>query len=137
MEPEEARHVEGFIDAFLAGSWKERWRSLLRLPPQRWVGIPLAAIGSPGRTRAGAITKWTGELGELRASPDFAKRLAKPVYVIRMGHDPSPGIVSARLEEVLDGELPILEGIVSIVPGELALVLDHEGEIYVGRTRSP
>lgn len=123
--------MDGFMDAFLAGRWKDRWRSLLAMHPKRWSGIQLATIGEPGQTRPGVLRKWRGELADLSSQGRLAERLHDSVQLLRLGHDPEPGVATAELEDVLNGKAQILEGVVSVVPGRLAIVLDHEGNVYI------
>src|SRR5688572_19856377 len=101
------RHVGGFIDAFLASPWKERWKTILALPEEKWTGIDVAAIGNRGRTRPDTVRQ-LGEREDPGALPELAPRLDDEAVVIRLGHDTHPGITRESLRRVINGDAPIL-----------------------------
>ena len=119
--------IEALFRAF-APNKAERWCSLLSMAPKRWGDI------SP-------IDDWPLDsefdsrpdlpLEELLSTRPLAAHLNSEVIVMRCGHSNNPGISALPLRDVfprnqLDYDI-LFEGFVSILPGKLALALNHEG----------
>lgn len=116
--------------AFYPGHLASRWESQLHSRPARWCKI------DPWRT-------WTLErfgsaemraLGESPASwlarPRIARHAQADVVVLRCGHS-TPALETLTLAQALCGDRSLLEGFISIVPGRLGVVVNHDGDICI------
>lgn len=106
----------------------ERWTYLLSRDPRKWDKITPIKIW-PGGDAFASVPDVS--LSELLASPPLHQHLGELVVVLRCGHSRNLGMSVMPLRDVFPGgewRYDILfEGFVSVVPGKLALGLNHEG----------
>lgn len=127
-------HLESLTHMFRAFAPLEadRWCYLLTLAPSKWAKITPIKIW-PGPNPFESVPNIP--LSELLTSPTLEQYWNNDVVVLRCGHSQNPGVSSLSLHNVFpqgNWEYDIVfEGFVSIVPGKLALGLNHEGGICV------
>ncbi|HVE53805.1 MAG TPA: hypothetical protein VNB23_10540 [Ramlibacter sp.] len=129
MDPKES--LVRMFEAF-APRESERWTYLLSRDPRKWDKITPLRIWPGGDAFASVPDV---PLPELLASPLLKPHLRRDAVVLRCGHCRDRGLGVMPLGEVFPGGEwvydIIFEGFVSIVPGKLALGLNHEGGICV------
>jgi hypothetical protein len=108
----------------------ERWTYLLSRDPRKWDKITPIKIWPGGDVFASVPAVPLLELlAPLRA------HLNEEVVVLSCGHSREMGLKVMRLRDVFpDGEWRydiVFEGFVSVVPGKLAIGLNHEGGVCV------
>jgi len=97
----------------------DRWIYLLSRDPRKWDKITPIKIWPGGDVFASIPNK---PIPELLASPPLRDRLDDEVVVLRCGHSREMGLSVMRV---------VFEGFVSVVPGKLAIGLNHEGGVCV------
>lgn len=121
-------HLGLFIDRFVAKRKCDRWRSILSMHTSKWIGVSVYDIESSQLDiSVNALPEQI--LSKLNLGPD----MRKTAVVFALGHGESR-VFRASLEAVLLGEEWLLEGVVSINPGKLAVALGHGGEIFLCRS---
>ena len=110
----------------------ERWTYLLSRDASKWDKITPIKIWPGGDVFASVPDV---PLSELLASPPLRTHLDDEVVVLCCGHSREKGMSVMRLRDVFPGgewcyEI-VFEGFVSVVPGKLAIGLNHEGGICV------
>jgi hypothetical protein len=131
MSPSERANLEAMFKAF-APIHYERWSYLLARTPARWIKItPMLAWPVPSQFDSYPDKP----LQELLTSPPLLRHAATPSVVLRCGHSRSPGVQTLVFSEVFPNSEwnydIVFEGFVSVVPGKLALGLNHEGSVCV------
>ncbi len=122
-------HIDGFIKTFLANEHGRRWASLLALKAHAWSRVPIA--GFPYQCKKEFCHELVGIRKNLYDDADLSVLGNPDVVLIRAGHDKNPGVdKSSLIHAVSDYEL-ISEGIISVDPGHLALVVDHESRAFL------
>ncbi len=123
--PERVRvHKDGFVNTFVSRTQRQRWRALLALDEKRWGDIDVH--GFEGQNSKGLFyeTKHRANVGGLTLQPF----LDADVIVLRLGHSKVTGAVLAPLRQALDEYDIIFEGVISVVAGKLAIVINHDDE---------
>ena len=118
--PIEADHAEvsALFRAFLPNDLASRFSELLSMKSSRWKQI------DPWRV-------WEHiDVQSLLSSPRFSKHAESQVAVLRCGHE-HPSIERRSLQSALVGESALFEGFISVLPGELGVAINHDGEICV------
>lgn len=127
MTFEERISIEAMFRAF-APEHLERWSYLLTLKPARWSKItPMLAWPVANQSDSSPDSS----ISDLLRSPLLLPHATTPSVVLRCGHSGSPGIQTLPLSEIFPNGAwdfnIVFEGFVSVVPGKLALGLNHEG----------
>ena len=129
-EPSSVAEFVGLFQATLPAQLADRFCGLLQLKSDRWRNIdPTKILEYEDSLR---ISEWKQTVGELLSSSSFSALTNKTVLVLHCGHA-RPSIDSCSLGEALSGPRSVLEGFISVLPGELGLAVDHEGTICVLR----
>ena len=121
LSAEEAEHIRLFIRYFVEDSRKPRWKTLLAMKPEKWLGASAydcseavsADVGTPVR--------------ETIKSLGLEKYLDHEAFVFQIGHG-ARGVYKGSLRSALLGETPELECVISIIPGKLAIAYGHSNE---------
>ncbi len=122
-----SEHIEKFVDTFIASSRKDRWKALLSSSEKRWSKIDVHSFeGNVSKGRFYDATTRLG-IGSLSLDP----YLDTDVVILRLGHSKRVGAVLAPLREAIDKYDVIFEGIISVVPGRLAIVINHDDEAVI------
>ncbi len=110
--------------AFLPKSLASRYSELLTYHTNRWAKI------DPWRVweciDSTVISEWKQSTQALLATPPFSRHASANVTVLRCGHE-KPKIERLTLTEALVGDSSVFEGFISIVPGKLAIAINHDG----------
>ena len=110
----------------------ERWTYLLSRDPRKWDKITPIKIWPGGDVFASVPNI---PLPELLASLPFRSHLQDEVVVLRCGHSRNPGLSVMTLKDVFPGGEwrydIVFEGFISVIPGKLAIGLNHEGGVCV------
>lgn len=114
------------FEAFLPADLASRYTELLRLKPARWKKIDPWRVWD--HVNANSVVPWPETTPSLLRSTRFALHADQEAVVLRCGHD-HPAIERRSLGSALVGEAAVLEGFVSVRPGKLGLVVNHDGEI--------
>lgn len=124
-------HLDGFVNAFVSSTQRRRWRTLLAMGEKHWAKI-----------NVGGFECNTGADRLYRAVPRADLRealrglsLDTDIVALRLGHSREEGAVVAPLRQVLGGYDVIFEGVVSIVAGKRAIVINHDDEAILCEVR--
>ena len=128
--PIEADHAEvsALFRAFLPNDLASRFSELLSMKSSRWKQIDPWRVWEHIETSA--ISEWHEDVQSLLSSPRFSKHAESQVAVLRCGHE-HPSIERRSLQSALVGESALFEGFISVLPGELGVAINHDGEICV------
>ena len=127
-------HLDSLVQMFRAFAPYEceRWTYLLSQKPSKWAKItpikvwPVASAfdSSPNMP-----------LPEMLLLPSLAPYADREAVVLRCGHSKNPGTAVSTAREVLHtgrrSYEVVFEGFVSVLPGKLALGVNHEGGVCV------
>lgn len=126
-------HAKSFTESFLAHEDARRWASLFAMKPKAWTRIPIAGFPMI------CIKEYCSEVvSDRRSLYEYANLnvLGDPeVALIRAGHDKNPGFDTCNLRRAIGDSELIFEGIISIDPGNLAIVVDHERRAFICFTK--
>lgn len=120
--------LSALFKKFLPAEMASRFSELLAMKPERWKKIYPWRVWE--LVEAGSILEWKDSVQSLLASPRFAIHSESPALVLRCGHD-RPSLERTSLSKALIGESAVLEGFISVLSGELGIVINHDGEICV------
>jgi hypothetical protein len=135
MSPIELASLEALFKAF-APSHCERWTYLLSRKPKAWQKItPMLAWPAPSQYDSFPNVP----LKDLLRSQSLAAHKNTPCVVLSCGHSHLQQVTTMPLSSIFpDGEHKtsdvIFEGFISVVPGRLALGLNHEGGVCLYET---
>ncbi len=137
MNAEQRAALEATFKA-LAPAQAERWSRLLDRKPSAWSKIdPIAAWPTQDEYESSPNVPTS----VLLRSPPLAAHLETPCVVLRCGHSKNPGVSTLPLKLVCpNGEWDydvVFEGFISVVPGKLAVVLNHEGGTWLFTKQLP
>ena len=122
-----AEHIEKFVDTFVIKARRDRWKTLLTSNESRWGKIDVHSFeGNPAR----GLFYDTANRFSL-GSQSFYPYLDTDVVVLRLGHSKKVGAILAPLRQSIDEYDIIFEGVISIVPGKLAVVINHDDEATI------
>jgi hypothetical protein len=125
------RHFDAFVRTFVQKSRRGRWHSILELSAKRWNGISLARF-KDSESVSHYCSPWGGTAEQLGSSVILRPYLGQNCVLLRMGHDSRPGASTLIVSEVIiELDDDVLEAVVSIIPGKLAIVIDHESNITI------
>ncbi len=118
--------------------YAERWSYLVRRKPEAWKKISPMSVWPKTYLREDGDPNFMLKPRLMLAEPDIHKHLETVCVIFRCGqHEKNPAISQLSLRNTFpNGEWNfdiIYEGFVSIVPGRLALGLNHEGGMCVFR----
>jgi hypothetical protein len=131
MDEHELRgEMEALFSKFLPVEIAARFSGLLAMKPDNWSKIDPWKVWDVVDGRR--VAEWTKTSAELLASPLFAKHANDLVTVLRCGHE-QPELARIRLRESLLGRAAVFEGVISILPGRLGIVINHDEMICVLR----
>ena len=122
--------MSSLFSAFLPPDVAERFSTLLRYKPDRWRKIDPWRVWH--HCRSDGITEWKQSGQDLLASPTFAPYASAEVTVLRCGHE-TPGIGRCPFKDALMGQSRVFEGFISVVPGQLGVAANHDGQWCVLR----
>jgi len=120
-------HIDGFIRQFIAKPRRERWLSIFRMKPDRWIGLSVWDLWDDRYVVSGRY-----ERDAPSGAFAYEKYETHKVMVFRIGHDMG-GVEEMTLHEALEGRHAVLEGIISIVAGKLAVAINHDGGVCLCR----
>jgi hypothetical protein len=127
IEPQHRTALEAMFRAFAPDKF-ERWCSLLSVSAPRWDKISPIDVWP---LESAFDSRPNLPMARMLSLPPLVTHLNSNVLVLRCGHSHNPGLSEMMLRDVFpDGRLDydiLFEGFVSIVPGKLALGLNHEG----------
>lgn len=118
-------HIEKFISTFVAKHQRARWKSLLASKTKGWGRIDVH--GFVPNTAQGLYYESTSRTGA-SIYVLLNSELDSEVVVFRMGHDKNPGPILTTLRQALDDYSVIFEGVISVLPGKAAIVINHDDE---------
>jgi hypothetical protein len=122
------KELADLFRTFLSGPVADRCCTLLEMKPARWGGIdPWRAWDQLG---TGRVHEWKRSVKTLLTSPTFEPFVTREVTVLRCGHA-DPSLERIALRDALIGASSVFEGFVVVVPGELGLALNHDGDLCV------
>ncbi len=127
----EIEHWEAFINTFVPHERRERWSTKVRMGYGHWGDLPMADFVAYG---AGKLNVTIEDVAGKELSGRFSEFKIAPSHlclVLNTGRGGSAGSKALSLAEALSEEHWMLEGLISIVPGKLALLLDHEGSLLL------
>jgi hypothetical protein len=127
---EAIHHFNSFIDEFVPSSHKTRWKSLLAFNKPKFNKIQPHDIWPENNTEIKHCTILNVNLHDLMRNEPYIKYKNSNVMVIPCGHD-NKKPEEMQLNEAIDGEYYLLEGLISIVKGHLALLINHDGEVCI------
>ncbi|WP_353572694.1 hypothetical protein [Candidatus Albibeggiatoa sp. nov. BB20] len=130
LESSYEQHIEGFLCTFLSEHRAVRWRAILNKKPKHWKKVSAWDLWDNRYTSTKHCIEWNHSLKELLASSLFMPYQKKQCVVIHCGHAEGK-IETLSLLDALTGENALFEGIISIVPYKLALVVNHDGDICI------
>jgi hypothetical protein len=130
QEPSSVAEFVGLFQATLPTQLADRFCGLLQLKSDRWRNIDPTKILDYENSRE--ILEWKQSVSELLTSRMFGAFSGRTVLVLHCGHA-TPKVDSCLLSEALSGPRSVLEGFISVLPGELGLAVDHEGTLCVLR----
>jgi hypothetical protein len=127
MNTEEKSHLHAFIEIFVPKSHKNRWKALISSKSIKWQKIKPYDI-------------WPEDNNDIQycqlLEESYFKFLSHKKYknidvvIFPCGHDNNE-VETIKLNTLMSQEYYLLEGIISIIPGKLALLVNHDGEICV------
>jgi len=126
----EKLHIERFVDTFIADHRRPRWKTILNMNPKHWKKLSTWDLWDDRLCVSEFCSEWTNQIEKLITTITFQEYSKQQVVVIHVGHDLG-GIEKNFLGEALLGKKTLFEGIISILPGQLALVINHDGGICV------
>ena len=122
---EEARTLFG---AFLPEDLASRFSELLSRDPKRWSKIDPWRVWE--HIDSEVISEWKQSAQALLATPAFSHHASAEVTVLRCGHE-RPKVERLPLVQALVGDSSVFEGFISVVPGKLAVAINHDGMLCV------
>lgn len=129
---EQARHhFSAFVDAFVSQQLGERWVTLFDAARSAsWRKIDPWSLWDTPHQRAGArYEEVQDDVRSLLSSTVMRVGKDAPVVIFHLGHS-KPAIHRIPLHQITPQDWP-LEGLVSIVPGSRAVVVNHDGGILL------
>jgi hypothetical protein len=130
MNKEEQTHLNAFLNTFVPSSHKARWQTLVASNKIKWEKIKPYDIWPENNHQIKYCRLLEENLFELFKNKKYAQHLNNNVAVFPCGHD-SKKPESTKLDTAIRNEYDLLEGIISIIPGKLALLLNHDGEVCI------
>ena len=131
LDSEAAHHLEEFIRSFVDKPRRGRWYSILAMKPEKWVGV-LACNVIEDRWNS----DWNNPPEQVLESFNIGQRADEEAIVFLVGHGVpkqrgAKSVLRMSLREAMLGRDAVVEGIVSIVPGRLAVAIGHAGDYYL------
>lgn len=127
---EAINHFSSFIAEFVPNSHKKRWTTLLNFNKPRFGDIEPYDIWPEDNKEIKNCSILNVGFNELIRNEPYINFKDKMVIVIPCGHDEKKPEIMA-LQEVLNGDYYLLEGLISIVKGKLAILVNHDGEACI------
>jgi|ERR1051326_418949 hypothetical protein len=128
-------HIDAFVRVFIQKPYRSRWSYILNSPPRRWISIDATVFRDSRKSVSRYCFAWKKDLSALFADRRINQSLDDELVVLlRLGHDSHPGASVLKLREALEQIQDSLEGIISIIPGKLAVVYDHDDNLTVCST---
>jgi hypothetical protein len=125
-----------FLDRFLDGEIRERWRFIVSKGLNRWKKLDPYDLWTRSESGRKSSHLYRGEkFDSVLAEYKLEALSAKTVYVACFGHIPA-AFFECALKEALLGKYCPLEGLVFVKPQELVFCFTHEGEIRVFQSPS-
>ena len=134
MNQDQQYHLNSFIDNFVPKSHKARWKTLISSKRIKWEKIKPYDIWPDSNDNVTYCRLLEEEVIDFFKNKKYAKYINNDVAVFPCGHDNKMAEIT-KLNNVINSEYYLLEGIVSIVPGEFALLVNHDGEICIFEKR--
>ena len=122
LGPEEAEHIRLFIKYFVDESKKQRWKTMLSMKPEKWLGASAYDCNQPVNADVGT------PIYDIVKKLDLNQYLDQKAYIFQIGHNARRGVYESTLRSALLSEKPELECVVSIIPGKLAISYGHSNE---------
>ena len=130
MNKEEQSHLNAFIDTFVPKSHKARWETLVSSKKIKWEKIKPYDIWPEDNNDLKYCRIMEENFFELFKSKKYVRYIGNNVAVFPCGHD-NKEAETIKLNVVMGREYDLLEGIISIIPGKLALLVNHDGEVCI------
>jgi hypothetical protein len=127
-----AAHADAFLVQLTPDRIRERWRSLLFGKQKGWRKIDPHVLWGLPASQGVTMLPVENRLDKFCYENLSERVLNAPAVAFFVGHS-HPGIEHVSLSSLLKDQLcvegsSLLDGIVSIYPGALALVANHDGE---------
>jgi hypothetical protein len=120
-----------FIDSFLDGRVKERWRFICGKKMLRWSQLdPYHLWNKSDLGRASSHDFLGKNIQEIFSTYNLESLKQKKVLVMYFGHT-QPALLESSLVEALTGKDSPLEGLIILDAKNLVFCFTHEGEIRV------
>lgn len=141
-------HIESFLNGFVLSTEQTRLREILSLPARRWSrltfhGFPTICIRSPQHLYTRSSRPVEGHPSHsprldpfLDLPQPLRAHLTKQVDIIATGHTVVTGGKAAILNEALLDYSIVFDGLISVIPGRLCIVLDHDDSLTVCEKRN-
>jgi hypothetical protein len=125
MSVEETTHISAFIAAFVVKPKRERWRTILAMKPEKWLGV--SAYDCTEEPAA----DWNTPVADTLAKHNLTLELDRNAYVFPIGHGAGAPPYEGTLRGVFLSSDSELECVVSLVPGKFAVCYGHSGEVRI------
>jgi hypothetical protein len=123
MDPQAAVHLDAFVRFFVRKHRRPRWRTILAMKPAKWVGVSAYDCSEP------EVADWNAPLLDALTQVGLAPHLDDPAYVFPIGHAAGDAPWLGSLRSALLSDSRVLECVVSLVPGSLAICYGHSNEV--------
>lgn len=130
MKKDHLEHLTSFINEFVPRSHKKEWLKLASFEAPQLDDIEPHDIWPENNNEIPNCTMLESNFFEFIRNEPYAKYSYNEVTVIPCGHDDNvPSTM--KLKDVLDGDHYLLERVISIIKGKLALLVNHDGEACI------
>ena len=130
MNKDHLGHLISFINEFVPASHKKEWLKFANSEFSQLDDIEPHDIWPDNNEEIPNCTILESNFFEFIRNDPHAKYADNEVAVIPCGHDDKEPS-TMKLKDVLDGDYYLLEGLISIVRGKLALLVNHDGEACI------
>jgi hypothetical protein len=128
-------YIKRFVETFLIKKYRSKWLDiLLKFDKSTWSELSAWDFWDDNFISNGSGKELQGRLNELANHDYIRSMLDRICVVLSFGHD-EPNIQEMMLSEIINSEVYILEGIVIIDPMKLALVINHDGGVYICKVK--
>ena len=130
-------HWKALIRTFVPLQFHERWLKLVHTKYRRWGDLPISDFVDYQTDSNVAHIQAVRSVESLHetAAPRITPLHECLILVTRPWKGEETGSITCSYRDLSAAANSILEGVVSIVPGEIAIVVDHEGNTLHCMTR--
>ncbi len=122
LDSEEREHIKLFMKHFIGRNKQGRWKTILSMKPEKWVGVSAYDCNQPGNS------DWNTPISDTITKLGLQKCLDHKAHIFQIGHGAYQGVHEGTLRSALLEEHSELECVISIVPGKLTVCYGHSNE---------